>query len=272
MNIWKRYGKSSVALVIACLALFAAMPMASAQEKSGSVSVVPITDTVGGLTYSQLSAQWWVRESKLNTPTALDDCTLMNTPLGTVFFLAGTTGVTLPATKPRPCPVPSDKAIMFPVFNVEWSQDEAQNQKKLHGSTSSCVISNDINGHLITGTDAAALSACATTQAQHATLPGARLAADVDGVMLQDLTKFRAVSTPFEFDLVKHNPFCRALTSPLKCPLTNNPAAADGFWIILNPLSPGKHTIHIAATVPFPEIDFTFKTEVTYILTVQPQK
>jgi hypothetical protein len=145
---------------------------------------------------------------------------------------------------------------MFPLFNVEWSVAEAR------ANGNACIVPASPSG-----TSHAALQACATAQANHATALGAELEAEVDGKPLQSLTNYRAVSPPFAFKTVAGNPFglCPADGS---CPLTSR-AVADGFWIILDPpLSAGKHTIHFLAQVPFPELNFTFKTETTYHLTV----
>jgi hypothetical protein len=123
----------------------------------------------------------------------------------------------------------------------------------------SCLIPGPPNG-----TSDADLLACATAQANHAldVGRGASLEADVDGVTLQNLPNYRAVSPPFDFTAVDGNPF--------SVPAGPSHAVADGFWIILTPLSPGMHTIHFAATVPFPEIKFTFQTDTTYHLMVRP--
>jgi hypothetical protein len=145
---------------------------------------------------------------------------------------------------------------MFPIFNAEWSIVEAQAQQQTTPGQS-CILPGQPNG-----TSDAALQACATAQADHATAPGATLAADVDGKALTNLTHYRAVSPPFDFTAVAGNPF--------GLPAEQSHAVADGFWIILTPLSPGTHTIHFTATVPFPELNFTFNTDTTYHLTVQP--
>lgn len=154
---------------------------------------------------------------------------------------------------------------MFPVFNAEWSKAEALAQQP---PTGGCLLP----GVVPSGTEDAALRACVKAQADHALRPDATLEADVDGIQLHHLTAFRAASPfpPFTFTTVEGNPFglCPAISS---CPLTSQ-AVADGYWIILRPLSLGRHTIHFAATVPFPEINFTLQTETTYTLIVQPQK
>lgn len=257
MTVWTNWWRSTVAVVLTGMALFAAIPTASAQATpAGTVSVVPINGQVGGLTYGQLSEQWWQRAFAL---TADQFGTCANEPSGQVFFLgenAGSTGAT------GSCTVPAGKFIMFPVFNTEWSQAEAL---ATNSQTGACFV-NGVNGKPITGTDFKALSDCAKTQAFKA-LPsaGGTLEADVDGQTLPNLTDFRAPSPPplFTFTAVEGNPFglCPADGS---CPLTTM-GASDGFWIILNPLSAGEHTIHAKAEVPF----FPFTAEFSSTLTVQ---
>ncbi len=195
--------------------------------------------------------------------TSFDDCTLMNQPepnqaLGPVWFLAGTADGTIAR---RTCTVPAGKFIMFPIFNTEWSKVEALAAQP---PTGGCFIS----GVVPSGTEDAALRACAKAQADHGLDPGTILKAKVDGIALPNLKTFRAASPfpPFSFTTVKGNPFglCPAL-SP--CPLESQ-GVADGFWIILNPLSLGQHTVTFSAFVPF----FNFTTGAKYILTVQPAK
>lgn len=258
MNIRAIYWRSSIVLMMGVMALMAATPQALA-ETSGP-SVVPINGTVGGRTYGQWSAEWWHRAFAV---TSFDNCALMNQPepnqaLGPVWFLAGSAGGSAP---PRTCTVPAGKFIMFPLFNTEWSKAEAIATQPPKGG---CFIP----GVVPTGTEDAALRACAKAQADHGLDADATLNAQVDGINLPNLKTFRAASPfpPFSFTTVEGNPFglCPAI-SP--CPLESQ-AVADGFWIILNPLSPGQHTISFGAVVPF----FGFTTQVTYTVIIQPAK
>jgi len=68
------------------------------------------------------------------------------------------------------------------------------------------------------------------------------------------------VSPPFDLTAANQNQF--------GIPPGATHAVADGFWIILTPLSAGTHTIHFSATVPFPELGFAFVLDQTYRLTV----
>src|SRR5438874_7160798 len=89
------------------------------------------------------------------------------------------------------------------------------------------------------------------------------LQASVDGTNIQDIKpKYRAQSPLFDLTLPKNNVFG----------LTEGPtkSVADGFWIILKPLPPGKHEVHFSGA----SVDFTssgvqnFATEAKYHLTV----
>jgi len=159
---------------------------------------------------------------------------------------------------------------MFPIFNIEWSKVEAIAQTTATGGATSCIVP-DVNGNPIKGTDDAALLACATAQAKHALEPGAKLEADVDGQMLKDLDDQEAASPPFNFTPASAGDPFMVCTPPVAttCPQANRRAEADGFWIILEPLGKGTHKIHFAASVPFPELNFTFTTDVTYTVTIK---
>jgi hypothetical protein len=110
------------------------------------------------------------------------------------------------------------------------------------------------------GTSDAALQACATAQANLGLQPGASFTATVDGKSLQNLPSYRALSAPFNIGCAD-NPVVP--TDNFPCPTGPNRSVADGFWIILTPLSVGPHTIHITVNIPS-----VFTTDVTYKLTV----
>jgi hypothetical protein len=111
------------------------------------------------------------------------------------------------------------------------------------------------------GTSDAALQACATAQADLGLQQGASFTATVDGKSLQNLASYRALSAPFDIGCVADNPVVPPVGPP--CPAGPNRSVADGFWIILTPLSAGQHTLRI--TVDIPNI---FSTDVTYVLTI----
>ncbi len=244
--------RSSIAVALVALALLVATPRALADKFNPGVH--PINARLGGLTYGQWSAIWWQEAFSV---TDFNSCTLQ--PKKQIFFLDGfgPTG--------RSCTVPTGKHIMFPTFNAEWSVAEAEAALMASGGTTSCFIFGvpipDINGNIITGTDDSALRACAVSQAHHALGPGTTLEADVDGTMLVNLAHYEAESPPFDFTSAPGN--------PLGVPSSHS--VADGFWIILHPLSVGVHKIHFLGTAIFPETSpptpVTFEEE--YTLTVR---
>jgi hypothetical protein len=250
MSYNPRYWGKCLASITVGLVI-SALVSSLASAANPNPTVLPIGSRPYGQTYGQWSARWW--QYAVQQPNA--DICAADKVESRVTFLGGTP-ITPGAT--RSCTVRSGQAIMFPVFNVEWSVAEATTSpSNLPGST--CPLP-DLGGNLITGTNYSALLACATAQAQHGTDRDAMLAADVDGVSLQGLTSYRAVSPPppFPLTVVPGNPYF--------IPAGQTSAAADGFWIILTPLSPGTHTIHFAVTIPF----FGFFVDQTYDLTVQP--
>ena len=82
----------------------------------------------------------------------------------------------------------------------------------------------------------------------------------VDGVPLQNLDKYR-----FQSDLFK---FTGSSEELFPGQSGTHEAVADGFWIMLTPLSAGQHEIHIRGLAEFPD-GSTFETEVTYNLIVK---
>src|SRR6202022_1643583 len=117
-----------------------------------------------------------------------------------------------------------------------------------HTPGQTCLVPTHPNG-----TTYAALLACARAQADNAAHQEdnatATLEATVDGRTLQNLEEYRAHSNPppFTYTAVSGNLF--------GLPPGSGKSVADGFWIMLRPLSPGKHTLHFAATVPFPNVN-----------------
>ena len=85
------------------------------------------------------------------------------------------------------------------------------------------------------------------------------LFAEIDGVPVENLASYRATSSLFKFTadpaLVSFDP---CITG------TQQDGVAIGYWLLLPPLKPGKHTLHFGAP--------SFGQDVTYILKVLPKK
>jgi hypothetical protein len=199
-------------------------------------NIYPIDSKPYGKSYGEWSATWW--QWAVSTPTdtnPLKDNTGLNCAQGQsgpIWFLAGTFG----GAAERTCIIPEGKAIMFPVYDGECSFVEYPQYKS-----------------------ESELSSCAKDQINKVT----NLAASIDGTSIQNLKAYRVQSPMFDLVLPSKNVFGLS-SGPTK-------SVADGFWIILQPLSSGKHEINFSGSA----VDFTssgvqnFATSATYHLTIQ---
>jgi hypothetical protein len=224
----------AVTLSVSTMTAFPSAHLAFAQvvnNKTYSIDSKPY-----GTSYGDWGAKWWQWAASIPTnKSPLKDNTGANCAQGqggTVWFLAGTFG----GGAERTCTIPAGKSIFFPIFNNECSYAEYPQYKTEQE-----------------------LKACATGQIDKVT----NLDATVDGTKIPDLQKYRAMSSPYDLTLVNNNVF------GVKPGTTRS--VSDGFWIMLQPLSAGKHDIHFSGS----SVDFAasgpvnFATAVTYHLNVQ---
>lgn len=141
-----------------------------------------------------------------------------------VVFLAGTTG----GAATRSCTIPAGTSILVPLINVECSTAEGN------------------------GDTPAELRACVRGFADQFT----DLSLTIDGVAVADLQRFRVHSPVFQFTAAQGNVF--------GVPAGTTRSVADGYWVLIRPLSPGTHTVSFGGA--FPPGGFT--TFVTYTLMV----
>jgi hypothetical protein len=105
------------------------------------------------------------------------------------------------------------------------------------------------------GDDEAEMRACANGHIDHTS----GLIAVIDGVPVQDLAAYRVESPLFEFGPL---PADNVLGVPAG---TTSLAVDAGVYLMLTPLRPGSHTIHVRGT--FDEFNVTFDT--TFNITVE---
>jgi len=206
--------------------------------------VIPPHARAHGLSYAEWGAQWW--RWAYSFPLAQFpplqsgelDCGAGQS--GSVWFLAGTAGQG-PVT--RSCTIPTGKALFFPIGitiindypcpdpNFQPPPGESLEQFLTEGAQA--VI------NLVT-----------------------QLEVVVDGQPLNDLFSYRATSHLLTFTA---DPSLVGFDS---C-VTGTPqyGVTDGYWILLNPLPPGPHTIFIRGVIDFGGGN-TFEVQVTYNLTV----
>ena len=204
--------------------------------------VYPITAHPFGKSYGEWSTKWWDHVLSFDCASnPLSDQTGANTGVnqsGPVYFLFGTPG----GSATRTATIPAGKAILFPLVNNYWQNpcstplgdNPAPGQTMEEFLTEVCAFFMDNAGNF---------------------------SVTLDGQELTDLENYRAISDLWYYtgniDLASCFDNCINGES--------QPAVADGYWIMLKPLSPGSHSLHFTGGMP----DFGFFVDVTYTLTVE---
>jgi hypothetical protein len=199
---------------------------------------------------SRLTAEWWQRV--LSIPVAsnpVDDTDgklCMAGDSGPIWFLYGTFG----GAAVRHCSVPQGRAIFFPVINQ--------------------VVFNSPNicGQPNVSLDVATLRSYASPTIDAAT----NLTALVDGRAIKKINRVRSIpfSVAMPVDNILVGP-CSQIRPPAdntSPPGVYSPGVDDGYYVLLDPLSTGPHTIKIHADSV--SNGSPFSVDVTYYLVVVP--
>lgn len=190
--------------------------------------VVPPTERVVNISQSDWSKAWWQWAGSFdssNSPIA--DRSGINCHLkqkGPVWFLAGTYGT---ARTIRTCTVPRGKYLFFPLINYVVMPSSAAS------CTSSCCASFAETAKSITDQPF-------------------QLVLDIDGRRIENLANYRQ-ATKECFDM-------GALAEPR---YRIFPSAANGYYVMLRPLSVGKHVLNFGGVLP------SMSQAVTYTLLVE---
>jgi hypothetical protein len=196
--------------------------------------VYPPHAVVDGKSLGDWSAEWW--KWYLGIPgdpnNALDlDSTIGQGP-GEVFFLAGNGG----GSSVRSCKIACGRKIFFPLL------DDVEIKDISH--CSDCPSCSALARSAIEGTSF--------------------LSCEIDGVAVEDLGDHREVpSSCFGVVLPPEN----WLGAP---PGLYEISSADGYYLMLDPLCPGEHTVRFQAKVGEPASPL-FEIDVTYHLTAEPE-
>ena len=188
---------------------------------------------------SLLAAKWW--QWALETPSSESPLTdqsgqraAVNQPRGNIWFLAGNLG----GTTVRTVTIPAGKALFFPVVNVVDVEDGTT----IPGGTTVFKVHQPLQ------TAQSIVSEIIATASGSCT---------VDGTNVPITAANLEQSVPFTLLLPDHN----LLGVPAG---VYYPAFDSGYYVLLNPLSPGQHTIHF--TGGFNNSNFL---DVTYNITIQ---
>jgi len=248
--------------LVAGLAIVLVAVSSAARAAGVGNLVVDPHSTVSGLTYGEWGAAWWQWVLAIppcstgpidpNHPTACAGTPAPNfdptgascglDQSGPVWFLAGTAYNTETFGAPtRSCTIPAGKYIFFPIINLidDWPCPPAFHFNPAPGKSLEDFLTNDANTYFT---------------------PVPPMDVEVDGVTLPQPFRYRATSPLVGFTA---DPGW-AVNDPC---ITGTPevGVADGFWVMLRPLSVGHHTLHFRGGA-----SPGFVTEVTYHLTITP--
>jgi hypothetical protein len=243
----RRFVSLAAGVCIAFVLATGALASPSTRGASGSTAAAPTREAVDAL-----STAWW--QWALAIPVHSPPFTgPINHPLfdltgakcgvgqsGSVWFLGGAFFVYPPPAQQGPivrkdCVVASGKSLFFPILNIEDSKLEEQSFGNPFGVS-------DLRRVVTTAMDGAA-----------------NLSADVDGVSVPFARVDTAHKPSWSFTLPQDDLLSAIGEGPFS-PGTYSPAVDDGYYVLLQPLSPGRHTIHFHGEIPA----FNFSLDVTY--------
>jgi hypothetical protein len=200
----------------------------AAGSKISPDAVLPPNSNAYGHTYQEWSALWWQWFLPLTTEE-LNSCSIGGSG-HVAFLLAG------PATCAGA--VSTGTPLFFPIANVECSTLEAP---PFYGATAS------------------ERRACAESYLPLLTAPGQTLAADIDGVPVQNISIYKTTSPDYTFTIPGADNVFGIVCGSYPCV---GQSTAAGYYVLVTPLPPGVHMIHIIAT--------GFGVDTTWVLAVRP--
>jgi hypothetical protein len=206
---------------------FAGIPKAAPPANiaaNSNPTVLPPGSMPYGRTYAQWSVLWWQWFLPL-TADHFNACTIGQSDRRVAFLLAGPpdcAGTVLPGT-----------SLFFPIANVECSNLESP---PFYGATAS-----DRN-------------ACA--KGSFESLAGT-LTVEIDNIPIQNPTTYKTVSSDFTFVVGPDNVF--GINTVLTCGFNScqGQSTGYGYYLMLAPLQPGTHQIHIVAPNYFIDTNWT---------------
>jgi hypothetical protein len=237
-------GLTPTLLATAILSLGAATAWADCGN-DGKPVVLPPQSHPYGKSYAEWSAaHWqWTYSLPADHHPLTDTADVSTGQSGPVWFLGGTFAPTtdlngnLIGNADRHVTIPTGKALFFPINDAEQSLAE--------GGTSEAdcrATANDFADHMI------------------------GLSCTIDGRPLKNLGAYRTESPFFKFGPLPENNLLglpQGITSR---------AVSDGYFVMLAPLDPGQHTIHLTGavvyTVAADGFDFSFSLDITYHIKV----
>ena len=224
---------SPALLAMGILSLVAASSTLAGEDKDDRSQIFPPQSQPYGKTYAEWSAVWWqwalaipADHNPLLDETGADAGQGQS---GHVWFLAGVFNAT--GTAERTNTVPAGKALFFPIVNNIWISTVPTDPQTADAIRP--LIAPVVND----ATD---------------------LACEIDGVSVKHPENYRTESPLFNVTLPANNIF--GIDAG-----TYGPSMDEGFYLMVAPLSVGRHTIHFHGALT----DLPFTLDITYHLTVK---
>jgi hypothetical protein len=210
-----KHSQFRTVLVLSLVLLLATTSMAGAKG-GANLRILPPKARVQGLTYGEWMARWW--EYTLTIPASQNPLT-GGSGANCVFQQVGKVGLVVANSTlgvPINCEVPAGTLLYMEVLGAECSTLEPPpfyggNEAELRACAQGFVLSD--------------------------------LAASIDGVEVKNLSKYIFTSPLYEFTVPEDNIFGVPAW-------TTGQSVGYGAYLMLTPLKPGKHTIHLHASVP----------------------
>lgn len=191
-------------------------------------------EKIEGKTWAEWSIVWWQRVLALpREKSPLYDTTgqfTMEGQKGNIWFLYDT----IEGSAKRKCTIPTGKYLFFPVINAFMTSEE----DKINAVRLSLIeIVNNAGIRIV----------------------------KLDGQLIVVKQDYRLTTPPFRFKLPGNS--ANTLFPDLD---SNQVGLAEGYWLMLKPLSPGKHSLQITGKLEIDERKI--ETHVDYELTVEEAK
>ena len=215
--------------------------------------VIPPSALPYGLSYQEWSVKWWQwsLEQSTNHLEFVGEPAICSGPASSVRFLAGVyiPGAGGKSVETRSITVAPETPLFFPILSI-WTDNSA------------CPSFTSFTADELVAQAAGEWSAVTVTTCT------------VDGVSVKDLsnptnTPYLISSPAFSYTTAEKDNVLAGLYGEPCIPggMTIYPAVAEGVYLMLSPLSPGKHTIHFVGVVGDPSNPFV-KDDLTYDITV----
>lgn len=215
---------------------------------SSSGQVLPPSSLPYGYSYEEWSAKWWQWNlgQSTNHTELVGEPGICSGPASRVRFLAGAPGTT---TETRRVTIAAETPLFFTILSV-WVDN------------SGCPTFTSFTADQLAAQAAGEWSAVTVTTCI------------IDGVPVTGLdnpasTAYLVQAPPFSYTTADNANVLAGIFGEPCIPgdMTIYPAVADGVYLMLAPLSPGKHSIHYVGVVGLVSAPF-IRQDITYDITV----